>query len=114
MVQKIRAAVTLEPMKMVPRKLSYPEKVEEGDFIAKLRMCGICGTDHHFWSGHQPNLSWPIIQGHEAVGEVHEISEKTAEKVEAHGKRLVEGDRILWGGATPCGECWSCRWLAQN
>jgi len=114
MVQEIRAAVTLEPMKMVPRKLPYPKGVEEGDFIAKLRMCGICGTDHHIWAGHLPDLPWPILQGHEAVAEVHEISEATAEKIEGHGRRLAEGDRILWGGATPCGECWPCRWLPQN
>jgi L-iditol 2-dehydrogenase len=114
MVREIRTAITLKPMNMVPRKLPYPEEVNEGDFIAKLRMCGICGTDHHFWSGHMPNLPWPIIQGHEAVGEIHEISEKTAKRAEAHGRQLLEGDRILWGGATPCGECWACRWLPQN
>jgi len=114
MVREVRVVVTLEPMKMVPKRLPYPEEVEEGDFVARLRMCGICGTDHHIWAGHMPDLPWPIIQGHEIIGEVYEISEKTANRIEAHGQRLVEGDRVLWGGATPCGECWYCRWLAQN
>jgi L-iditol 2-dehydrogenase len=114
MVQEVRAAVTLEPMNMVPKKIPYPEEVEEGDFIAKLRMCGICGTDHHIWAGHFPNTRWPVIQGHEVIAEIFEISEKTAERIEANGEPLKEGDHILWGGATPCGECWPCRWLPQN
>lgn len=113
-MREVRAAVTLKPMKMAPKKLPYPDEVEEGDFIARLRMCGICGTDHHIWAGHLQDLPWPILQGHEPVGEIHEISEGTAEKIEAHGKRLAEGDRVIWGGATPCGECWYCRWLPQN
>ncbi|MFQ6053725.1 MAG: zinc-binding dehydrogenase [Candidatus Bathyarchaeia archaeon] len=114
MVREVRAAVTLEPMKMAPMRLPYPEEVEEGDFIARLRMCGICGTDHHIWAGHMPDLPWPILQGHEIVGEVHEIGEATAERIEAHGRPLAVGDRVIWGGATPCGECWYCRWLPQN
>ena len=56
MVREFRAAVTLEPMKMTPRKLPYPEEVAKGGFIAKPRMCSICGTDHHIWSGRLPNL----------------------------------------------------------
>jgi L-iditol 2-dehydrogenase len=114
MVRQVRAAVTLEPEKMVSMKLPYPDKVEEGDFIAKLRMCGICGTDHHMWAGQFPNTPWPVLQGHEIIADVYEIDEKTSEKIEANGEILKEGDRVLWGGATPCGECWSCRWLPQN
>lgn len=114
MVESIRAAITVKPKKMITQKLSYPDKIEKGDFIAKLRMCGICGTDHHIWAGHLPNLSWPILQGHESVAEIYEIDDETASTIEAHGKQLVEGDRVIWGGATPCGECWYCRWLPQN
>jgi L-iditol 2-dehydrogenase len=77
-------------------------------------MCGICGTDHHIWAGQFPKTPWPVIQGHEVIAEVHEISEETSEKIEAYGEPLREGDRVLWGGATPCGECWACRWLPQN
>lgn len=114
MVKEVRAAVTVQPKKIVPMKMPYPEEVKEGDFIAKLRMCGICGTDHHMWAGQFPNTPWPVIQGHEVIAEVHEIDEKTAEKIEANGELLKKGDRVLWGGATPCGECWSCKWLSQN
>jgi L-iditol 2-dehydrogenase len=114
MVEKIRAAVTVEPRKIISMEIPYPQDIKEGDFIAKLRMCGICGTDHHMWAGHFPNTPWPVIQGHEVIAEVHEIDNETAEKIEANGEPLREGDRVLWGGATPCGECWSCRWLPQN
>ena len=114
MVREIKAVVTHEPMKMNSMNFPYPSHIEEGDFMAKLIMCGICGTDHHIWSGHMPDLPWPIIQGHEVVAEIHEISEDTAGRIEAHGEQLMEGDRVIWGGATPCGECWYCRWLPQN
>ena len=69
MVNEVRAAVTLEPKKMVFQKLPYPEEIKEGDFIAKMRMSGICGTDHHMWAGQFPNTPWPVIQGHEVIAE---------------------------------------------
>jgi L-iditol 2-dehydrogenase len=114
MSKEIRAAVTTEPYKIIMKNLPYPETLEEGDFMAKLRMCGVCGTDHHIWSGDYPNTPWPIIQGHEVVAEVFEISEETGASIEVNRENLVEGDRVIWGGATPCGECWYCRWLPQN
>ena len=114
MVSEVLAAVTLRPMHMAVKKLPYHGVVEEGDFIAKLRMCGICGTDHHIWAGHLPGLNWPIIQGHEPVGEIHEISEKTGEKIEANGKLLIVGDRVIWDAGLTCGKCWYCKWSAQN
>ncbi len=114
MFKEIKASVTLEPYKIITKKMSLPETLEKGDFIAKLRMCGICGTDHHIWSGDFPNTPWPIIQGHEVVAEVLDISEETSGSIEINKEPLVEGDRVIWGGATPCGECWYCRWLPQN
>ena len=114
MVKKVKSAVTVEPKKIVTMEMPYPEEVKEGDFIAKLRMCGICGTDHHIWAGQFPNTPWPVIQGHEVIAEIHEISEKTSETIEANGESMIEGDRVLWGGATPCGECWVCKRFPQN
>jgi L-iditol 2-dehydrogenase len=85
------------------REVQTPSIKKSTEVLIKIKTCGICGTDVHFyeWMPHSRWITLPRILGHELAGEVVEI-----------GKDVVNvkpGDRIVtetWGG---CGHCYYCR-----
>jgi threonine dehydrogenase-like Zn-dependent dehydrogenase len=110
MPQQVRAAVMVAPGKMEVRRFPYPE-VGKDDLVVKVEICGVCGTDQHYWLG-ELGASYPIIPGHESIGTVDKIGEDAAKNFEVHGQVLSEGDRVTWSNSIPCGKCYGCRWLA--
>lgn len=48
-----------------------------GEVMIKVSYCGICGSDIHVLKGEHPTAVFPVIPGHEFVGELVEISEGT-------------------------------------
>jgi threonine dehydrogenase-like Zn-dependent dehydrogenase len=69
--------------------------VEPGTALMKIEMCGLCGTDVHYWQGHKPTipLVWPGVMGHEIVGTLEVLGEGFSR--DALGKPLKVGDRIV-------------------
>ena len=89
----------------------YPiPKVQPGQVLMKIEMCGICGTDIHTW--HAPaeavfGLEYPISLGHEISGIIEELGKGvTADSV---GTPIEVGDRIGVIPAIHCGRCYFCR-----
>jgi 2-desacetyl-2-hydroxyethyl bacteriochlorophyllide A dehydrogenase len=70
------------------------------DVEIKVRMAGICGTDVHLLRGRNPFASYPIVPGHEYMGEVLKAPEKST---------LREGDRVTVYPAIGCGKCEACK-----
>ncbi|RLN89639.1 hypothetical protein BBJ28_00016110 [Nothophytophthora sp. Chile5] len=78
-----------------------------GDVEIKISHCGICGTDVHTLDSGWGPANYPVVAGHEIVGEV------TAAGAEVKG--LAVGDRVgvgamVWAclnkhGGAPCKEC---------
>ncbi|MCF0140524.1 MAG: alcohol dehydrogenase catalytic domain-containing protein [Mogibacterium sp.] len=93
----------------VLREIEIPA-LNEGDILVKVQMAGICGTDVHQQIG---DLSikppTPMIQGHETIGKIVDMKGVTHDVA---GTPVKEGDRILWAHQF-CGECYSCKILAQ-
>ena len=54
---------------LVARELPIP-KLEDGQILAKITASGVCGSDVHMWQGKDPRTPYPIILGHEGVGEI--------------------------------------------
>jgi alcohol dehydrogenase, propanol-preferring len=78
-----------------------------GEIRVKVSACGVCRTDLHVVDAELPNISYPIILGHEIVGRVDLIgSNVTTHRV---------GDRvgIPWLGYT-CGTCRFCQDGMEN
>ena len=80
-------------------------------------MSGICGTDKHTFMGEtkqyagtpaETDTPFPIIQGHENVGVIAEISPTAAKRIEFYGRRLAVGDRITMCPDVVCGRCYPC------
>src|SRR3990170_7161193 len=95
MVEKVRAVVTVSKENMRLKEFPYPRHLRDHEFILKVRIAGICGSDHHLYSGQLPEYPFPIIQGHEGVCEIEEIGERALLHAEANGELLHEGDRVV-------------------
>jgi len=78
-----------------------------GEVRVKVSACGVCRTDLHVVDGELPDISYPIIPGHEVVGRVDAIGAGVSE--------LKPGMRVgvPWLGFT-CGECPYCRANKEN
>jgi len=70
-----------------------------------VQMVGVCGSDPGIYrgkEGRQPR-PYPIIMGHEMVGEIAEIGE-----VAASSHKVQKGDRVIVEYAFGCGHCEAC------
>jgi propanol-preferring alcohol dehydrogenase len=78
-----------------------------GDVRVKISACGVCRTDLHVVDGELPDISYPVIPGHEVVGRVEALGQDVT--------TLEIGERvgIPWLGYT-CGECVYCRSGHEN
>ena len=112
----VRAAVLTAPGKYEVQDFPYPE-LQDGALLMQIEMSGICGTDKHTYLGEvkqyagtaaETDTPFPIIQGHENVGVVSEITPKAAESLEFYGRPLKVGDRITMCPDIVCGSCYEC------
>lgn len=78
-------------------------EIGPGDLLLRVAMVGICATDLHLLDGHLGE-PFPLVPGHEFVGEVAEIG---AEAAASRG--LAPGDRIAVEMLLPCRGCARCR-----
>src|SRR5258706_63711 len=98
------------------RRYPYPDQLEPGAVLLRMLASGICGTDKHTYRGetqqyagtdHASSTPFPIIQGHENVGEVVAIGDGGATAFDRSA--LVVGDRVVPAPNRACGECEFCR-----
>lgn len=108
-----RAAVMEEPGQVAVREFAVPDP-EPGAVVMKMSLSGICGTDKHTFRGeskqyagtpHERDIDYPLICGHENVGVVAATG---GEVLDAAGRALRPGDRIVPGANVPCGRCTYC------
>ena len=111
---QVRAAVTERPGRIALQQFPLPEP-EPGAVLMKVHYSGICGTDKHTFRGeskqyagtpHERDLTYPLICGHENVGEVVAIGGNV---LDSEGRALKVGDRIVPGANVACGDCHFCR-----
>lgn len=83
----------------------------------RMELSGICGTDKHTYIGEtkqyagtesETDTPFPIIQGHENVGIVDEISAEIAQSGDFYQQEIKPGDRIVMCPDMVCGKCWYC------
>ncbi|MEM3022885.1 MAG: zinc-binding dehydrogenase [Candidatus Bathyarchaeia archaeon] len=89
----------------------YPlPKVEPGAILVRMLSAGVCGTDVHTWLGHTGGkvLSFPVILGHENVGEIAALGEGVER--DWAGEPISVGDRITWPTTIGryCYRCYNC------
>jgi 2-desacetyl-2-hydroxyethyl bacteriochlorophyllide A dehydrogenase len=87
---------------------SYPN-LQPNEALLKVRQIGICGTDYHAYTGHQPFFAYPRILGHELGLEVLEIG-KDVQNIQIGERCCLEPyfnaiqDQAVRRGFSNCGE----------
>jgi alcohol dehydrogenase len=97
-MRTMKAAVFIEPGRIILREKPIPE-VGATDALIRVTTTTICGTDVHILKGEYP-VQPGLTIGHEPVG----IIEKLGSAVKGYS----EGERVIAGAITPCGQCGSC------
>jgi threonine dehydrogenase-like Zn-dependent dehydrogenase len=109
----VRAAVTERPGLIRVREFPMP-KLDKGSVLIKIHGSGICGTDKHTFRGeskqyagtsHERDLTYPLICGHETVGEVVETGGVVLDN---EGHALRPGERVVPAANVACGHCHFC------
>lgn len=74
-----------------------------GDLLLRVALVGVCATDLHLLAGHIGD-PFPLVPGHEFVGEVAAIGRDAAER-----RGLAVGDAVAVEMLLPCRSCARCR-----
>lgn len=72
----------------------------KGGVVLDVLACGVCRSDWHAWSGADPDVTLPMIPGHEYCGEVVALG--------AGVNRWHVGDRVIAPFILGCGQCGEC------
>jgi len=91
-------------------EITVPEP-KRGELLVRQVMCGVCGTDVHMYQGHLPNVIYPLVLGHEAIGTIEKLGEDVKE--DYTGRPVKEGDLIYVVPGLHCGKCYFCSVLRE-
>ena len=69
--------------------------------VLDVQATGLCRSDWHGWSGHDPEILLPHVPGHEFAGVVREVGPSVS--------RVRVGDRVTFPFVCACGRCATCR-----
>lgn len=94
----VRAAFCTGKETMEVRQVDDPQ-AGSGEVLLRVRQCGICGTDLHFYHGDLPPS--PTSLGHEFSGEIAGVGEGVS--------RFSVGDRVAVEPIRSCQACDYCR-----
>jgi threonine dehydrogenase-like Zn-dependent dehydrogenase len=97
-METMKAVQLLAPRKTVLVDLPIPETPSDG-LLMKTRCVSICSTDISFFEGHLFPSEYPVILGHEYLGEVVDIGCD----FDPQGVDIKIGDRIVYWGQTDFG-----------
>lgn len=73
----------------------------EGGVVVRVLASGLCRSDWHGWAGHDDDIVFPHVPGHELAGVVAEVG--------AGVVRWRVGDRVTVPFVCGCGRCAWCR-----
>ncbi|MCH8815464.1 MAG: alcohol dehydrogenase catalytic domain-containing protein [Chloroflexi bacterium] len=94
-MSQMKAAFQTGKEQIEVRDAPMPEPAP-GEVLIRVRVCGVCGTDLHSYSGHLPSMP-NVSPGHEFAGEVVEAAEGFA-----------AGERVAIEPLTTCRTCTYC------
>ena len=103
----MRAMVIRRPgerLRLEEREVPEPGPTQ---LLIRVLACGVCRTDLHLVDGELPICRYPVVPGHEIVGQVAKMGER------AYGFAVGQRIGVPWlGGA--CGRCRFCHSGEEN
>ena len=111
----MRAMVLDKPGQPLQLRDVPKPKPSRGQLLVRVSTCAVCRTDLHVIDGELPNPKWPLILGHQIVGDVEEVGPEIFSSSDNRHLSFAVGDRvgIPWLGWTD-GECVYCRSNREN
>ena len=82
------------------RSVPDPAPAPDG-VVVRVGASGICRSDWHAWSGHDPDVVLPHVPGHELAGTVAAVGSRV--------RAWSVGDRVTVPFVCACGTCGPCR-----
>lgn len=96
----MKAAVIDQKDSIHVKEVPIPE-LDDGEALIRVHYCGICGSDLHVLHGQHPTAQFPVVPGHEFVGELIEVRGEGAEA-------FKPGDLVVAQPFFSCGNCEPC------
>ena len=82
------------------RSVEEPAPARDG-VVVRIGASGICRSDWHAWSGHDPDVRLPHVPGHALAGTVAAVGDRV--------RNWAVGDRVTVPFVCACGRCGPCR-----
>jgi alcohol dehydrogenase len=101
-MSKTVSAVLEAPRQIKIKEFPIPS-IGPDEGLMKIERAGVCGTDPKIYKGDLKISEFPLILGHEILGEIEEIGEAAAKK---YG--VQKGDRVVMEATARCGYCVNC------
>jgi alcohol dehydrogenase len=99
---RVVRAVVIERFSVPPTVQDVPEPPCPPDgVVVRVAATGLCRSDWHGWSGHDPDVRLPHVPGHEFAGVIEEVGPEV--------RRWRRGDRVTTPFVCACGRCPTCR-----
>jgi alcohol dehydrogenase len=94
-------AVVLDAARAQPEVREVPDpSAPEGGVVVRVAATGLCRSDWHAWAGHDSDVVFPHVPGHELAGVVASVG--------AGVRRWAVGDRVTVPFVCGCGRCEWC------
>jgi threonine dehydrogenase-like Zn-dependent dehydrogenase len=88
------------------RTYPLPADLKPGEFLIRVELAGMCGTDVHLHKG-QLNIPLPLILGHETTGRIAAMG--SSDTLDWLGNPLKIDDRVSFTVGRTCKTCRYCR-----
>jgi threonine dehydrogenase-like Zn-dependent dehydrogenase len=98
-----KAMVLVEPGRLEFKEFDVIPP-ERDQILLKISVTSVCASDPKILLGQTPFSIFPLVMGHELVGQVAEIGHEAS-----HRYDLKPGDRITIEPSIPCGHCEWCQ-----
>jgi alcohol dehydrogenase len=95
-------AVVVDAVRAQPEVREVPDPVAPRDgVVVRVAATGLCRSDWHAWAGHDDDVVFPHVPGHELAGVVAEVGREV--------RRWRVGDTVTVPFVCGCGACEWCR-----
>ena len=85
---------------------------EPGGALVRTILGGVCGSDVHLLTGEAGEMPFPIILGHEGVGQIEQLGDGVS--TDYAGAPVKAGDLVVWSPIALCHRCYSCTILEET
>jgi 5-exo-hydroxycamphor dehydrogenase len=85
---------------------------EPGGALVRVVVGGVCGSDVHITSGEAGIMPFPIVLGHEGIGQVEKLGAGVT--TDYAGVAVKTGDLVYWAPIALCHRCHSCTVLEET